>query len=112
MVRKSKADKAGRHRPEKGHTLGKLPLHCEPNTLVNSPKTAIVLGGLGISGQNLIQHLETTGEWRIKTVSRRPPTFETQAQFLSVDLLDPIALEAQAELLSRRLLGRHRFGRR
>src|SRR5947209_5276315 len=54
--------------------------------------TALVLGGLGISGQNLIQYLEQTGHWRIKAVSRRRPNFDTRADFISVDLLDPDAL--------------------
>ena len=53
---------------------------------------AVVVGGLGMIGRNIIQALEAEGGWEIVGLSRRPANFETNATFISVDLLD----EAQA----------------
>ncbi|HEY0790940.1 MAG TPA: SDR family oxidoreductase [Chthoniobacterales bacterium] len=64
---------------------------------MSTPNTALVLGGLGISGQNLVQHLETTGQWRVKAISRRQPNFATHADFVSADLLDPDSLNHHQE---------------
>ena len=54
---------------------------------------AVVVGGLGMIGRNIIQALEAEGGWEIVGLSRRPANFETNATFISVDLLD----EAQAK---------------
>ncbi len=49
---------------------------------------AVVVGGLGMIGRNIIQALEAEGGWDIVGLSRRPANFETKATFVSVDLLD------------------------
>ena len=49
---------------------------------------AVVVGGLGMIGRNIIQALEADGGWDIVGLSRRPANFETKASFISVDLLD------------------------
>ena len=49
---------------------------------------AVVVGGLGMIGRNIIQALEAEGGWEIVGLSRRPANFETKATFISVDLLD------------------------
>lgn len=56
-----------------------------------SRKRAIVLGGLGVIGRSLVQHLTALDDWDVVAVSRREPDFETRARFLAVDLLDPEA---------------------
>ncbi len=57
-----------------------------------------MLGGQGIIGRNLIAHLENG--WRVKAVSRRAPGFPTEAEFRSLDLLDPDALAGAADWLA------------
>ncbi|MDE1172762.1 MAG: SDR family oxidoreductase [Parvibaculaceae bacterium] len=52
-------------------------------------KTAVVSGGLGVIGRNLVDHLTATGDWDVIALSRRAPDFETPARFVSIDLLDP-----------------------
>ena len=49
---------------------------------------AVVVGGLGMIGRNIIQALEAEGGWDIVGLSRRPANFETEATFISVDLLN------------------------
>jgi nucleoside-diphosphate-sugar epimerase len=44
-------------------------------------QTALVLGGQGIIGGNLVQYLEQQEHWQVKAISRRPPSFETTAEF-------------------------------
>lgn len=53
-------------------------------------KTALVVGGLGVIGRNLINHLATLGDWDIVAVSRRAPDKEIakKAKFIACDLLD------------------------
>jgi nucleoside-diphosphate-sugar epimerase len=52
------------------------------------PKRALVLGGLGVIGRNLVEHLAGRDDWEVVAVSRREPDLEIGARFLSVDLLD------------------------
>ena len=52
-------------------------------------KTAIVSGGLGVIGRNLVDHLTAIGDWDVIALSRRAPDFETKARFVSMDLLNP-----------------------
>jgi len=54
-----------------------------------SKKTALVIGGTGVSGRALISHLEKNPDWDVIGVSRNAPYFETDARFVSVDLMDP-----------------------
>jgi len=53
-------------------------------------KKALVVGGLGVIGRNLITHLSSLGDWDIAAVSRRAPDEEigAKAEFVSCDLLD------------------------
>lgn len=53
-------------------------------------KTALVLGGLGVIGRNLINHLSALDDWTVIAVSRRGPDAEmaAKARFISCDMLD------------------------
>lgn len=53
-------------------------------------KTALVIGGLGVIGRNLINHLSMQDDWDIVAISRRAPDEEMakKAKFISCDLLD------------------------
>lgn len=51
-------------------------------------KKALVIGGLGVIGRRLVQHLSDLPDWDIVAVSRRAPDFESRARFISVDLLN------------------------
>ena len=51
-------------------------------------RKAVIVGGLGVIGRNLLHHLEATAGWRVVGLSRRRPDFETTAKFITVDLLD------------------------
>ena len=52
-------------------------------------KTALVAGGLGIVGRNLVAHLATLEDWDVVALSRRTPEFASPARYIAVDLLDP-----------------------
>lgn len=56
-------------------------------------KKAVVVGGMGVIGRNLLRWLERNTDWELIGLSRRAPDFPTRARFISVDLLD----RAQAE---------------
>ncbi|MGI3170700.1 SDR family oxidoreductase [Pseudooceanicola sp. C21-150M6] len=56
-------------------------------------KHALVAGGLGVIGRNLVRHLEQQPGWQVTALSRRRPDFDTRAKYLSVDLLDAAATE-------------------
>lgn len=49
---------------------------------------AVVVGGIGVIGRNLLLWLERNTDWELVGLSRRAPDFPTRARFLSVDLLD------------------------
>jgi nucleoside-diphosphate-sugar epimerase len=49
-------------------------------------KHAVVVGGLGVIGRALIDHLAEDPDWDVIALSRRAPDFETTARFVSVDL--------------------------
>ncbi len=51
-------------------------------------RKAVVVGGLGVIGRNLLNHLTGFDDWDIVGLSRRAPDLESRAQFISVDLLD------------------------
>lgn len=53
-----------------------------------SQKTALIAGGLGVTGRALVEHLSDDPDWSVIALSRRAPDFPTNARFLSVDLLD------------------------
>jgi len=60
-------------------------------------KKALVIGGLGVIGRNLINHMAELEDWDIVAVSRRVPDAEMaeKADFISCDLLDMAAAEAK-----------------
>ncbi len=49
---------------------------------------ALVAGGLGVIGRNVVTHLADELGWKVTAVSRRSPDFETAASYVPVDLLD------------------------
>ena len=51
-------------------------------------KKAVVVGGLGVIGRNLINALNEDPAWDVVGLSRRSPDFTSSAEFISVDLLD------------------------
>ncbi|WP_138465761.1 SDR family oxidoreductase [Poseidonocella sp. HB161398] len=55
---------------------------------------ALVAGGLGVIGRNLVTHLADEAGWEVTALSRRSPDFETSARYLSVDLEDAEATRA------------------
>ncbi|TPW27874.1 SDR family oxidoreductase [Martelella alba] len=60
----------------------------------NSPTQnphALVAGGLGVIGRNLVTYLADRLGWTVTALSRREPDFETAAHYLSVDLTDETA---------------------
>ncbi len=52
-------------------------------------KTALVLGGTGMVGRNLVMLLDTLDDWEAIAVSRREPYFETKARHISCDMTEP-----------------------
>jgi nucleoside-diphosphate-sugar epimerase len=61
---------------------------------------ALIAGGLGVVGRALVEHLEDDPDWRVIGLSRRTPDFETAAEFISVDLLDPADCKAKLGALT------------
>ncbi|MBL27627.1 MAG: NAD-dependent dehydratase [Rhodospirillaceae bacterium] len=56
---------------------------------------AVIVGGLGVIGRNLLQHLVGLGDWDVVALSRRAPDFDSEAEFIQVDLLDRVDAEAK-----------------
>ncbi|MCB8882604.1 SDR family oxidoreductase [Acidisoma cellulosilytica] len=50
--------------------------------------SVLVFGGRGVVGCAALQLFETLPQWRVTGLARRPPGFETQAEWLSIDLTD------------------------
>ena len=63
-------------------------------------KSALIVGGTGITGRSVIESLERRSDWNITALSRRKPDFETKAEFISVDLLDDKDSEKKLSELS------------
>lgn len=57
--------------------------------MMQHDKVALVVGARGVIGGNLIDHLESTGEWKIIGLSRRGGTDTDRVEHIAVDLLDP-----------------------
>ena len=49
---------------------------------------ALVAGALGVTGRSLVNHLAALGNWEVIGLSRRRPEFRTEAQYISLDLLN------------------------
>lgn len=54
-------------------------------------RKAIVSGGLGVIGRNLVDHLSESADWDIIALSRRPADFASKATYVPIDLLDPVS---------------------
>lgn len=52
-------------------------------------KRAIVSGGLGVIGRNLVDHLSENDDWEIIALSRRSADFTSKARYVPIDLMDP-----------------------
>ena len=63
-------------------------------------KKALIVGASGGIGQNLVQSLSKLEDWEIVGLSRRKPTFESKAQFISVDLLNQEDVQAKLRELT------------
>jgi len=55
---------------------------------------ALVAGGLGVIGRNLVRHIADELGWNVTAISRRAPDFDTTARYVSADLLDVAATRA------------------
>ncbi|ANT60994.1 NAD-dependent dehydratase [Salipiger sp. CCB-MM3] len=55
---------------------------------------ALVAGGLGVIGRNLVTHLADELGWQVTAISRRTPDFDTAARYVSTDLRDAEASRA------------------
>src|SRR5262245_34587734 len=64
------------------------------------PRHGLVLGGLGVIGRTLVEHLSGLPDWEVTAVSRREPDFDTRARYLSVDLLDADACRRELGALA------------
>lgn len=56
--------------------------------------TALIAGGLGVTGRALVEYLDNDADWDVVALSRRAPDFPTKARFVSVDLSDAAATRA------------------
>jgi nucleoside-diphosphate-sugar epimerase len=64
------------------------------------PYTALVAGATGVTGSNLIEHLDGRGDWNVIGISRHAPESTSASRFIAVDLLDRRDTEAKAGALS------------
>ncbi len=63
-------------------------------------KTAVIAGATGIVGRGLIDHLRSTGDWNIVSVSRRESDLGPGVRHVQADLLDKDASSRQLSKLS------------
>ncbi len=56
---------------------------------------AVIVGALGVIGRNLLKFLGDDPAWDVVGLSRRVPEFDTDAEFISVDLLDRADADAK-----------------
>jgi nucleoside-diphosphate-sugar epimerase len=62
-------------------------------------QTALVVGGNGIIGRNMVSYLESTGNWDIIVTSHSPLTYQSKAIFVALDLTKSDAVEARRDQL-------------
>ncbi len=60
-----------------------------------SARKVVVVGAMGVIGRAVVEHLDALDGWSAVGLSRRAPDFATQAEFVSVDLLDRAGAEAK-----------------
>lgn len=63
-------------------------------------RTALVPGALGVTGRAIIEYLDNNPDWNVIGLSRRPPNYNSNAKFLSVDLLNKLECNSIAEHLT------------
>jgi hypothetical protein len=51
-------------------------------------KQALVVSGLGVAGQGIVQHLAGRAVWTVYVVSRRTPEVPGGPSYVPVDLLE------------------------
>ncbi len=61
---------------------------------------AVIVGALGVIGRNLLKFLGDDPAWDLVGLSRRAPDFDTDAEFISVDLLDRADADAKLSHLT------------
>ena len=49
---------------------------------------ALVVGGLGVTGRYLVEHLTSLPEWDVVAIARSAPSFKSRAAFVQVDITD------------------------
>lgn len=52
-------------------------------------KTVVVAGAVGVIGRGILAHFDNRPDVRVVGLSRRSPDFETHAEHISVDLMNP-----------------------
>ena len=57
-------------------------------------------GALGVTGRAIIEYLDYNPDWNIIGLSRRPSNYNSNAKFLSVDLLNKSECNSIAEHLA------------
>jgi nucleoside-diphosphate-sugar epimerase len=64
-------------------------------------KTALIVGGNGIIGRNMVKYLTNSKEWdNVIITSYREPDYETSAKFVQMDLTRETTVEENREMLS------------
>jgi len=51
----------------------------------------LVVGGLGVAGRYLVEHLTSLAEWEVVAIARSAPNFQSRANFIAVDIADRAA---------------------
>jgi nucleoside-diphosphate-sugar epimerase len=64
-------------------------------------KTAVVVGALGVIGRYIVEKLASLPDWQVIGLSRRKGEDGPRVRYISVDLLDRSAVEAQLSGLDR-----------
>ncbi|MCW3464536.1 hypothetical protein OL444_13885 [Chitinophaga sp. PC15] len=62
-------------------------------------QTALVVGGNGITGRTLAQHLLASGNWQVIITSQSELGYTSAAQYVQMNLLEPGAVQQQAAVL-------------
>ncbi len=57
----------------------------------------LVVGGGGIVGRGALAAFEDSADWRLTTLSRRPPDFASRAAHVALDLTEKVACRAAVE---------------
>jgi len=63
-------------------------------------RNALVVGGSGLLGRNLIRRIAGEANWRVTSLSRRPVAAAASVRHVAADLLDHESLSARAHELS------------